>query len=167
MGTSNHEIVILETSKGVIEVELDRTNAPITVDNFLSYVNEGFFDGTIFHRVIPGFMVQGGGFLSDGSQKQTKAPIKLESNNGLKNVAGTIAMARTMVPDSATSQFFINVVDNAFLDYAPGNDGYAVFGKVIAGMDVVQAIEAVETSSNGENQDWPVEDVMIQKVYLK
>ncbi|MCG2719409.1 MAG: peptidyl-prolyl cis-trans isomerase [Nanoarchaeota archaeon] len=166
MAEVSNEVVVLETSKGIIEVELDREHAPITVENFLSYVNEGFFEGTIFHRVISGFMIQGGGFLPDGSQKETKAPIKLESNNELKNVVGTIAMARTMVPDSATSQFFINTVDNDFLNYAPGNDGYAVFGKVIVGMDVVKAIEAVETSSNGANQDWPVEDVVIEKAYL-
>ncbi|MBU2589484.1 MAG: peptidyl-prolyl cis-trans isomerase [Nanoarchaeota archaeon] len=166
MAEVSNEVVVLETSKGIIEVELDREHAPITVENFLSYVNEGFFEGTIFHRVISGFMIQGGGFLPDGSQKETKAPIKLESNNELKNVVGTIAMARTMIPDSATSQFFINTVDNDFLNYAPGNDGYAVFGKVIVGMDVVKAIEAVETSSNGANQDWPVEDVVIEKAYL-
>jgi len=162
-----NEIVVLETSKGNIEIELDRANAPITVENFLSYVNEGFYDWTIFHRVIPGFMVQGGGFIQDGQQKATKDPITLESDNGLKNTLGTVAMARTMVPDSATSQFFINVADNGFLDYAPGNDGYAVFGKVVSGMEIVNAIEDVKTSSKGSNQDWPVDDVVITKAYVK
>ncbi len=160
-------IVVLETSKGNIEVELDSNKAPITTENFLKYVNESFFDGTIFHRVIPNFMIQGGGFTPDGKQKATNAPIKLESNNTLKNLRGTIAMARTNVPNSATAQFFINTKNNSFLDYAPGNDGYAVFGKVVSGMDVVDAIEKVKTSTKGFNQDWPIDDVMITKVYLK
>ena len=161
------EIVVLETSKGNIEIELDRANAPITVENFLSYVNEGFYAGTVFHRVIPGFMVQGGGFTPDGIQKETHAPIKLESRNGLKNTLGTIAMARTNAPDSATSQFFINVAGNGFLDYSPGNDGYAVFGKVVSGMEVVYSIEGVQTSSKGGHGDWPVEDIRILRAYLK
>lgn len=161
------EIVVIETSKGTIEVELDRENAPITVENFVTYVNEGFYDGTIFHRVIPGFMVQTGGFTQDGVEKEVHSPIKLESDNGLKNIKGTLAMARTMVPDSATSQFFISTADNSFLDYAPGNDGYAVFGKVISGMDVVESIESVETATNGMHGDWPVEDVVITRVYIK
>jgi cyclophilin family peptidyl-prolyl cis-trans isomerase len=160
-------IVVIETSKGNIEVELDQNKAPITTENFLSYVNESFFDGTIFHRVIPNFMIQGGGFLPNGSQKKTHAPIKLESRNGLKNMRGTIAMARTSVSDSATAQFFINTKNNTFLDYAPGNDGYAVFGKVVSGMEVVDAIEKVRTASKSGNQDWPVEDVVINKVYIK
>ena len=121
------EVVVLETSKGNIEITLDRGRAPVTVDNFLRYVKEGNYDGTVFHRVIDGFMIQGGGFTPDGKQKQVHEPIKLESGNGLKNLAGTVAMARTMSPDSATSQFFINLIDNGFLDYAPGNPGYAVF----------------------------------------
>lgn len=162
-----NKIIVIETSKGNIEVELDFENAPITAENFLTYVESGHYEGTIFHRVIPNFMIQGGGFTSDGNQKDTMKPIKLESQNGLKNLRGTIAMARTNVPDSATSQFFINTKDNDFLDYAPGNPGYAVFGKVINGMDVVDAIEKVKTSSKGYYDDWPVEDVLIVKVYVK
>ena len=161
------DIIFIETSKGTIEVELNREKAPITVGNFLRYANEGFYDGTVFHRVIPGFMIQGGGFTPDGNQKPTHDTIKLESNNGLKNTAGTIAMARTSVPDSATSQFFINVADNGFLDYAPGNDGYAVFGTVFKEMDVVNAIVAVKTANRDGNADWPVEDVVIKRVYVK
>ena len=161
------DIVVIETSKGTIEVELNREKAPITVANFLRYANEGFYDGTVFHRVIPGFMIQGGGFTPDGSQKPTHDTIKLESNNGLKNTAGTIAMARTSIPDSATSQFFINVADNSFLDYAPSNYGYAVFGTVTKGMDVVTTIVSVKTSTRQGNGDWPVDDVMIKRVYLK
>lgn len=161
------DTVVLETSKGNIEIQLDSKNAPITTANFLSYVNEGFYDGTVFHRVIPGFMAQGGGFTPDGTQKPVKDPIKLESKNGLRNKIGTVAMARTSVPDSATSQFFINVADNGFLDYAPGNDGYAVFGNVTKGMDVVNAIVAVKTETRGFNADWPVEDVVIKKVTVK
>lgn len=162
-----NKIIVIETSKGNIEVELDFENAPITSDNFLSYVESGHFEGTIFHRVIPNFMIQGGGFTPEGIQKETMKPIKLESQNGLKNLRGTIAMARTNVPDSATSQFFINTQDNDFLDYAPGNPGYAVFGKVINGMEVVDAIEKVQTANKGQHQNWPVEDVLIVKVYVK
>jgi peptidyl-prolyl cis-trans isomerase B (cyclophilin B) len=166
-GDKMENVVVIETSKGNIEVALDADKAPITVANFLKYANEGFYDGTIFHRVIPRFMIQGGGFMPDGSEKETHAPIKLESKNGLKNAVGTIAMARTNVPDSATSQFFINLVNNSFLDYRPGNDGYAVFGTVVKGMDVVQAIGMVRTASKGYNDDWPVEDVVIKRVYMK
>jgi len=162
----NQEIVVMETSLGTIEIELNRTAAPITVENFLSYVNRGFYDGTVFHRVISNFMIQGGGFTSDGAEKETEAPIKLESKNGLSNDRGTIAMARTNVPDSATSQFFISVVDNDFLNYAPGNPGYAVFGQVIKGMEIVDKIKMVKTSSS-PMPDWPVNDVLIKKVYLK
>ena len=161
------EIAVLETTKGNIEIELNRAKAPITVANFVTYVNEGFYNGTIFHRVMDGFMVQGGGFTPDGNEKDTHATIKLESNNGLHNGVGTIAMARTNAPNSATSQFFINVADNAFLDYSSGNAGYAVFGKVISGMEVVNAIKAVETGSNGGNDDWPTEDVIITGAYMK
>ena len=164
---SMSEIVVLETTEGNIEVELNRSAAPITVDNFIRYVNEGHYSGTVFHRVIAGFMIQGGGFTADGSQKQTHAPIKLESRNGLKNKLGTIAMARTSIPDSATAQFFINVADNNFLDYAPGNDGYAVFGKVTAGMDVVKRIESSRTGTRGGNADWPLREVVMQKAYVK
>ena len=161
------EVVVLETSKGNIEITLDRGRAPVTVDNFLRYVKEGNYDGTVFHRVIDGFMIQGGGFTPDGKQKQVHEPIKLESGNGLKNLAGTVAMARTMSPDSATSQFFINLIDNGFLDYAPGNPGYAVFGRVTSGMDVVNQIAKADTESRGMYQDWPVEDIIIEKAFIK
>jgi len=157
--------VVLETSMGNIEIEIDEQNAPISTENFLSYVNDGYYDGTIFHRVIDGFMIQGGGFTPDGSQKQTKEAIQLEAN--LPNNLGTVAMARTNDPNSATSQFFINVADNAFLNKAPGNDGYAVFGKVTAGMDIVNKIKSVDTTNKGGQQDWPVEDVVIKKAYVK
>jgi cyclophilin family peptidyl-prolyl cis-trans isomerase len=162
-----NSIVVLETSKGNIEISLDSQKAPITVANFLQYVNEGFYDSTVFHRVIPGFMIQCGGFTSEGAEKQTHDEIKLESKNGLKNIIGSVAMARTSVPDSATSQFFINVANNSFLDYKPGNDGYAVFGKVTSGMDVVQSIARVKTGDNGPNENWPTEDVIIRKAYVK
>ncbi len=160
-------VVVLETSKGNIEISLNSEKAPVTAANFLEYVSEGFYDGTIFHRVMPGFMVQGGGFTPDGTQKPTHDPIKLESGNGLKNKIGTVAMARTSIPDSATSQFFINIANNDFLDYAPGNDGYAVFGNVTAGMDAVNAIAAAKTGSRGPHSDWPVEDAVIKKAYVK
>ncbi|MBW2985646.1 peptidyl-prolyl cis-trans isomerase [Candidatus Woesearchaeota archaeon] len=160
-------MVILETSKGNIEIELNQEKAPITVKNFLNYVDKKHYDGTVFHRVISNFMIQGGGFTADGEQKSVDNPIKLESNNGLKNDEGTIAMARTNIPDSATSQFFINVKDNNLLNYAPGNDGYAVFGKVVSGMEIVNTIKAVSTGTKFGMQDWPTEDVVITKVYLK
>lgn len=160
-------IVVLETTKGNIEIELDTNHAPITTANFLAYVNSGFYDGLVFHRVIKGFMIQGGGFTTAGVQKDTNSPIILESNNGLYNTEGTIAMARTNAPNSATSQFFINTVDNDFLNYSPGNPGYAVFGKVISGMEVVKAIEAVETGLKGGHDDWPKEDIIITKAYVK
>lgn len=160
-------IVIMETSKGNIEIELYPEKAPITVANFLEYVDSNFYSNLIFHRVISGFMIQGGGFESNGSQKQTKSPIKLETNKGLSNLAGTIAMARTKVLDSATSQFFINTVDNLGLDYSTQDPGYAVFGKVISGMDVVYEIEKVETTTKSGHENWPVEDVVILKVYRK
>ena len=157
-------VVIISTSKGDIKVELLKNEAPVTVENFLSYANDGFYDGTIFHRVIPNFMIQGGGFTPDFAQKPTKAPIKNEANNGLKNDRGTLAMARTQVVDSATSQFFINVVDNDFLNNGARDFGYAVFGKVIDGMDVVDAIAAVPTSNKGMHGDVPTEDVVIESV---
>jgi peptidyl-prolyl cis-trans isomerase B (cyclophilin B) len=159
--------VIFETTKGNIEVELDEQKAPVTVNNFLLYVDRGHFDGTVFHRVIKGFMIQGGGFTQEGDQKQTLPPIKLESKNGLKNSKGTIAMARTMIEDSATAQFFVNTVDNAFLNYSAGNPGYAVFGKVVSGMEAVMSIEGVKTSSKHGMADWPVEDVVIKRAYRK
>ncbi|MFH0906144.1 MAG: peptidylprolyl isomerase [archaeon] len=160
------EIVVLETTYGNIEIELNREKAPITVENFLSYVNSDFYNGTVFHRVIGSFMIQGGGFLPNGNQKKTNAPIILESNNGLKNLTGTIAMARTSSPDSATSQFFINLQDNAFLDYGARDEGYAVFGKVISGMDVVTKIGSVKTKTT-PMADWPAENIIITKAYVK
>jgi peptidyl-prolyl cis-trans isomerase A (cyclophilin A) len=161
--------VRLATSAGDIVLELDREKAPKSVDNFLQYVKAGHYDGTIFHRVIPDFMIQGGGMKPDMSEKPTRAPIPLESRNGLTNVRGTLAMARTMVPDSATSQFFINVRDNAFLDQANSRDGngYAVFGKVTEGMDVVDKIKAVPTTSSGPQQNVPATPVIIRKATLE
>ena len=150
--------ITLDTYKGTIELELDAVKAPISTANFVNYVKKGHYDGTIFHRVIPGFMVQGGGFTADMNQKAVDAPIKNEGQNGLKNDRGTIAMARTAVLDSATSQFFINVVDNAGLNY-PNNGGYAVFGKVTKGMDVVDAIVGAPTTSKGMHQNVPAEPI--------
>ncbi|OYT63986.1 hypothetical protein B6V01_001165 [Methanosarcinales archaeon ex4572_44] len=160
-------MVVLETNMGQIEIELDHENAPITTENFIRYVQEGHYDGTIFHRIIDGFMIQGGGYTQDGEEKPTHAPIKLESNNGLKNQIGTIAMARTNDPNSATSQFFINVADNHYLNYAKGNDGYAVFGRVISGMETVNRIKTVKTGNKGPHTDWPREDVVIKYAHLK
>jgi len=160
-------VVVFETNMGTFKVELYKDKAPITVKNFESYVNEGFYNGLIFHRVIKDFMIQGGGFKPGLVKVKTKAPIKIESNNGLKNTVGTIAMARTMDPNSATSQFFINLKDNSFLDYTKSNPGYAVFGKVISGMDVVKKIEAVQTGVSGSYKDVPVKDVVIEKAYIK
>jgi peptidyl-prolyl cis-trans isomerase A (cyclophilin A) len=157
-------VVIISTSKGDIKVELFKNEAPITVENFLSYVNDGFYDGTIFHRVIPNFMIQGGGFTPDFVQKETKAPIKNEATNGLKNDRGTLAMARTQAVDSATSQFFINLVGNDFLNNGARDYGYAVFGKVVDGMDVVDAIAAVPTDNKGMHGKVPTEDVVIESV---
>ena len=157
--------VLIKTSKGEIVVELYPAKAPITVENFLKYVDDKHYDGTVFHRVISNFMIQGGGFAQDMKQKPTRAQIKLESQNGLKNDIGWIAMARTSVPDSATSQFFINVADNAMLNHPqPDGHGYAVFGKVVKGMDTVEAIKAVKTGSSGMHRDVPVEPVVIQSV---
>ena len=155
--------VSMETSKGTIELELNAEKAPITVANFVSYAKKGHYEGTIFHRVIPGFMAQGGGFTADMNQKPTDAPIKNEGQNGLTNLRGTIAMARTAVLDSATSQFFINVVDNAGLDY-PNNGGYAVFGKVTKGMDVVDTIVNAPTTVKAGMGDVPVDAITIKKV---
>jgi cyclophilin family peptidyl-prolyl cis-trans isomerase len=132
----------------------------------VKYVKKGFFDGTIFHRVIPGFMIQGGGFAPDGTQKRTGQPIKLESKNGLKNTEGTVAMARTNDRDSATSQFFINLIDNSFLNSSPSNQGYAVFGSVTAGMENVIAIAVVKTGTRGPHQDWPKEDIVNKRAYV-
>jgi peptidyl-prolyl cis-trans isomerase A (cyclophilin A) len=157
--------VLIKTSKGEIVVELYPAKAPATVENFLKYVDEKHYDNTIFHRVIGNFMIQGGGFTADMRQKPTRSPIKLESQNGLKNDTGWLAMARTSVPDSATSQFFINVVDNAMLNHPqPDGHGYAVFGKVVKGMDTVEAIKAVRTVSTGMHRDVPADAVVIQSV---
>ena len=159
--------VIMETSMGTITLELDEEKAPATTANFLAYVTKGFYDGTIFHRVIDGFMIQGGGFTKDMNQKPTDEPIRNEAVNGLKNLRGTIAMARTMVVDSATSQFFINLVDNAFLDFSaptPQGFGYAVFGKVTDGMEVVDRIAKVSTGFAGQHQNVPETPVLIKKV---
>jgi peptidyl-prolyl cis-trans isomerase B (cyclophilin B) len=161
--------VTMQTSKGVITLELDGDKAPDTVANFVAYANAGHYDGTIFHRVIPGFMIQGGGFDTSMNQKSTNAPVKNEANNGLKNVNGSIAMARTNDPHSATAQFFINVKDNTFLDHTspdPRGWGYAVFGQVTDGMDVVQSIEAVPTGNKSGHQDVPLESVVIEKVTI-
>ena len=152
---------------GVITLELDDEKAPATVANFARYAKEGHYDGTIFHRVIDGFMIQGGGFTRDMNQKKTREPVRNEAMNGLKNKRGTIAMARTMVVDSATSQFFINLVDNDFLDFqspTPQGFGYAVFGKVVSGMEVVDAIAKVKTGSAGPHQNVPETPVVIRKV---
>jgi cyclophilin family peptidyl-prolyl cis-trans isomerase len=157
--------VLMTTSKGEILLELNREKAPISVDNFVNYTHQKFYDGTIFHRVIPTFMIQGGGFTPDMKQKSTGNPIKNEWQNGLKNVRGSIAMARTTSPDSATAQFFINVKDNPNLDQPmSGGAGYAVFGKVVAGMEVVDAIKTVATTTAGGHQNVPVEPVTIKEV---
>jgi peptidyl-prolyl cis-trans isomerase A (cyclophilin A) len=161
--------VRLDTSEGTIVLELMREKAPKTVDNFVGYVKAGHYDGTIFHRVIPDFMIQGGGMMPDMSEKKTLAPIPLESRNGLANVRGTVAMARTMDPNSATAQFFINVVDNAPLDQPRARDGhgYAVFGKVVSGMEVVDKIKLVPTQNTGPHQNVPVKPVVIRKATLE
>lgn len=158
--------VKLATSMGDIVVQLDPAKAPKTVENFLAYVGDKHYDGTVFHRVIDGFMIQGGGFTADMAQKPTKAPIPLEAKNGLKNDTYTIAMARTNVPDSATSQFFINVKNNDMLNAAPGNDGYAVFGKVVEGTQVVDKIKAVATGNRGMHQNVPTTPVVINSATL-
>jgi peptidyl-prolyl cis-trans isomerase B (cyclophilin B) len=159
--------VRMETSKGVIMLELDGDKAPETVTNFVEYARAGFYDGTLFHRVIPGFMIQGGGYTTGLKPRKTRPPIKNEAANGLKNATGTIAMARTSDPDSATSQFFINVNDNPSLDYSAPTAkgwGYCVFGRVTDGMDVVHAIEHVPTGSRSAFQNVPLDDVVINKV---
>ncbi|MEJ2768012.1 peptidylprolyl isomerase [Mycetohabitans sp. B46] len=162
-------MVELHTNYGVIKLELNAEKAPKTVDNFLNYVKKGHYDNTVFHRVINGFMIQGGGFESGMKQKQTDAPIENEANNGLKNEVGTIAMARTNDPHSASAQFFINVNDNDFLNHSaptPQGWGYTVFGKVVEGMDVVDKIKAVRTGKSGFHQDVPLEDVVIKKAVI-
>jgi peptidyl-prolyl cis-trans isomerase A (cyclophilin A) len=161
--------VRLDTSLGEIVLELDAARAPKTVANFLEYVKTGHYEGTVFHRVIPNFMIQGGGFDADMKQKATRAPIPLESKNGLNNLRGSVAMARTSVPDSATAQFFINLKDNAFLDAAntPDGTGYTVFGKVVSGMEVVDKIWAVPTGNRGPYQNVPVTPVVIRKASVE
>jgi peptidyl-prolyl cis-trans isomerase A (cyclophilin A) len=157
-------MIILSTSLGDITLELDESKAPLTVKNFLAYVDAGFYDGTIFHRVIPDFMVQGGGFTQDMQQKKTNAPVKNEADNGLSNEPYTVAMARTSDINSATSQFFINLADNVFLDHGKRDFGYAVFGKVSKGTEVVDKIAGVKTGRSGGHGDVPVSPVLINKV---
>jgi peptidyl-prolyl cis-trans isomerase B (cyclophilin B) len=163
-------VVLMSTSMGNIRIELDATNAPITTKNFLDYASDGHYDGLIFHRVIPGFMIQGGGMDAQMNEKKNKAPIKNEAANGLTNKIGSVAMARTNVVDSATSQFFINVKDNDFLNHksaAPAEYGYAVFGQVIGGMDIVHSIERVKTGRKTGHDDVPVTAVVINSVKLE
>ena len=162
-------MVELHTNHGVIKLQLDAEKAPKTVENFLSYVKKGHYDNTVFHRVIDGFMIQGGGFEPGMKQKPTDAPIDNEANNGLKNVKGSVAMARTNDPHSATAQFFINVNDNDFLNHTsptPQGWGYTVFGNVVEGLDVVEKIKKVRTGSKGFHQDVPLDDVIIEKAVV-
>lgn len=153
-------VVTFSTSMGDITIELLSKEAPVTAKNFLEYVDAGFFDGTIFHRVIPGFVIQGGGFTADMNQKSTRAPIKNEADNGVKNTRGTLSMARTADINSATSQFFINLKDNDFLDHGTRDFGYAVFARVVEGMDVVDRIAGVKTGNHGPHSDVPTEPVV-------
>ena len=164
---ADHPVVAVTTSLGAFELELDAKRAPVSVENFLQYVDAGFYDGTIFHRVIPGFMIQGGGFDGSMKQKPMRAPIQNEAANGAKNVTGTIAMARTNDPNSATAQFFVNLVDNEFLNHGSRDFGYAVFGRVSSGMDVVQKISAAPTGSRGGHQNVPLEAVTIESIRRK
>ena len=164
---ADNSIVEMKTNQGIIEIELYNDKAPISAKNFEDYIKADFYRGTIFHRVIPGFMIQGGGMDAQMAEKQTRAPIKNESYNGLKNTRGTLAMARTNDPNSASSQFFINTVDNDFLNKSAMNAGYAVFGKVIKGMDVVDKIEKVPTVNRGVHQNVPQSLVLIQSVKIK
>ncbi len=165
---AKNPVVVMDTSMGSIEIELDEVKAPVTVKNFLAYVDAKFYNGTIFHRVINNFMIQGGGFDEKMKEKTTKAPIKNEASNGLRNDTGTIAMARTADPNSATAQFFINVNDNSSLNYpSPDGHGYAVFGKVISGMHVVNRIKMVKTGSMSGHQDVPMDTVIIKSVKRK
>lgn len=154
-------MVVFETSHGDITIELHEKEAPQSVANFLQYVDDGFYDGALFHRIVPGFVIQGGGLNADFSSKKTRTPVKNEAKNGLKNARGTLSMARTNDIDSATSQFFINLKDNDFLDNKPGSYGYAVFGRVTQGMDVVDTIAAVKTGRRKGYDDAPLEDVQI------
>jgi cyclophilin family peptidyl-prolyl cis-trans isomerase len=154
-------MVRFETSHGGFTIELFEEDAPLTVANFLRYVDDGFFDGTVFHRIVPGFVIQGGGLTSEFEQKQTRAPVKNEADNGVLNQRGTLSMARTDEVHSATSQFFVNLADNAFLDHRPGQYGYAVFGRVTDGMDVIDKIAGVRTGRRRGYTDAPMEDVLI------
>ena len=160
-------MVVFSTTLGEVTIELYPEKAPITVENFLAYVDAGFYDGTIFHRVIPGFVIQGGGFTENMEQKSTRPPIKNEADNGLKNERGTLSMARTRDVNSATSQFFINLIDNASLDHGTRDFGYAVFARVVVGMDVIDKIAAVRTSNRGMYQNVPVQPVVIQSARRK
>lgn len=165
----DNDMVTLQTNYGDIKIKLDTENTPKTAENFLAYAKEGYYDGTIFHRVIGSFMIQGGGFTPGLVQKQTKSSIENEADKGKSNKRGTVAMARTSDPHSATSQFFINVVDNNFLDFkskSPSGWGYCVFGEVVEGMDVVDKIKAVKTTSKSGYQDVPVDDVIIKEVEI-
>lgn len=155
-------MVVFEISHGTIEVEVYPDEAPVTVENFLKYVDEGFYDGTIFHRVIPGFVIQGGGFDAQMVQKETHPPITNEADNGLKNLRGTLSMARTQDKDSATSQFFVNLNDNDFLDHGTRDFGYAVFARVVQGMDVIDEIAGVKTGTSGHHADVPVKPVVVE-----
>jgi cyclophilin family peptidyl-prolyl cis-trans isomerase len=161
-GAGAGPVVVLETSLGAITIQLKQDQAPITVENFVKYVNEKHYDGTIFHRVIPDFMIQGGGMDASMIEKAARPPIRNEAKNGLRNLRGTIAMARTNAPDSAKAQFFINVKNNAALDYGVGGAGYAVFGEVTSGMDVVDRIVAVPTGNKGGHQNVPIEPVVLK-----
>jgi cyclophilin family peptidyl-prolyl cis-trans isomerase len=158
--------VLMSTSYGDITIDLESERAPVTVENFLNYVEQGFYNNTIFHRVIPGFMIQGGGMTKDMAEKKTSPPIKNEAKNGLLNMRGTLAMARTQEKDSATSQFFINLSDNSFLDHGTRDFGYAVFARVSQGMEVVDKIAGVETGRSGFHENVPKEPVIISKIEL-
>ena len=164
---ADNSIVEVKTNQGTVEIELFNDKAPLSAKNFEEYAKAGFYNDTIFHRVIPGFMIQGGGMDTQLVEKQTRAPIQNESYSGVKNTRGTLAMARTNNPNSATSQFFINTADNGFLNKSPMNAGYAVFGKVIKGMDVVDKIEKVSTGNEGMHQNVPETPVVIQSVKIK
>lgn len=158
-------MIVFETNHGTMKIEVYPDKAPVTVENFLKYVDDGFYNGTIFHRVIPGFVIQGGGFDAQMAQKETRAPIKNEADNGLNNERGTLSMARTQVKDSATSQFFVNLQDNDVLDHGARDFGYAVFAKVVEGLDVVDKIAGVATGNHGPHGDVPVEPVIIESAY--
>ena len=164
---AENTVVVMETSHGAMEIELFDSQAPVSASNFLAYADAGFYDGAVFHRVIPGFMIQGGGFDADLQQKATRAPIKNEAPNGLKNDRGTLAMARTMDIDSATAQFFINVADNAFLNHGVRDYGYAVFARVTAGMEVADKIAAAPTTTQNGMSDVPAKAVIIKSVRRK